>query len=94
MGYFRGRNDSISIVAGTNLLVGGDEQVYESEYIAGHENFTMSHLPNDVAVIRVNRDIEFNDKVQPIELPAEDFTKVNYPVVLSGWGSTSVIIFF
>lgn len=49
-------------------------------------------LRNDVALIRVDRDIEFNDKVQPISLPTEDFNKVNYPAVLTGWGLTSVSV--
>ena len=81
-------------MAGTNLLHGGVEQVYDSEYVAWHEKFSMARLINDVAVVRVNRDIEFNEKVQPIGLPSEDFTKVDYPVILTGWGSTRVSNFF
>ena len=81
-------------MAGTNLLKGGEEQVYDSEYVAWHKKFSMIRLVNDVAVVRVSRDIEFNEKVQPIGLPSENFTKVDYPVVLTGWGSTRVSHYF
>jgi hypothetical protein len=50
----------------------------------------MSKLNNDVGLLRVDQDIVFNDFVQPMELPNEDFSKKNYPAILTGWGSTKV----
>lgn len=80
----------MTVVVGTNLLNGGVGQSYKSDYVAWHKDFSLLKLSNDIGIIRVNRDIEFNDKVQPISLPLEDFTKVDYPVVLTGWGTTKV----
>ncbi|KAL7288898.1 hypothetical protein TKK_0016868 [Trichogramma kaykai] len=77
---------SVTVVAGTNLLNGGNEIVYKSEYIVWHKKFDMFRLVNDVALIRVDKTIEFGEKIQPISLPREDFVKINYPVVLTGWG--------
>ncbi|XP_031783595.1 chymotrypsin-2 [Nasonia vitripennis] len=68
------KHDSLTVVVGTNLLNGGKGQSYKSEYIAWHKDFGMLGLSHD--------------KVQPISLPLEDFTKVDYPVVLTGWGTT------
>lgn len=88
------KHDSVTVVAGTNLLKGGKEQAYKSEYIASHKGFSIFELINDVGVIRVNRDIEFNDKVKPISLPKEDFNEANNRVVLTGWGRVKVFIVF
>lgn len=79
----------ISVVAGTNLLRGGNEQVYEAEYVVWHENYSGSKYTNDVGLIRVNRTIEFNDKVRSTAVSNEDFLKVDYPAVLTGWGKLS-----
>ncbi|KAJ8684312.1 hypothetical protein QAD02_020104 [Eretmocerus hayati] len=81
---------SINVIAGTNLLNGGVEQLYKSEYITAHKNFSMFRLVNDIGLIRVNRDIEFNEKVQPIKLPDREFSKPDMSVVLTGWGTTEL----
>ena len=89
--YFYSRSGkSVEVVAGTNLLNGGEQQSYQSEYIVWHEKYDGSRFINDVALIRIDRDIEFNEKIQPIPLSSEDFTKEDYPVVLTGWGRLSV----
>ncbi|XP_001607871.2 chymotrypsin-2 [Nasonia vitripennis] len=80
--------NALTVVAGTHLLYGGSEQAFKSEYIVWHEKYNSGLFINDVGLIRVDRDIEFNEKVQPIPLPNEDFSKVDYPVVLTGWGRT------
>ncbi|XP_058810750.1 chymotrypsin-2-like [Phymastichus coffea] len=79
----------VTVVAGTVLLNSTDGQTYQSEYIVWHNGFNMLVLRNDIALIRVDRDIQFNDKVRPISLPTEDFNKADYPAVLTGWGRTS-----
>ncbi|XP_058797811.1 chymotrypsin-2-like [Phymastichus coffea] len=82
---------AIEVVAGTNLIEGGNKQVYHSEYITYHENFTLTDVENDIALIRVDKDIKFNDKVQPIALPDPVETyKVGDSAKLSGWGHTKV----
>lgn len=80
----------MKIVAGTNLIHGGKEQVYDSEYVVSHKSWNTPQFSNDMGLIRVSKDIEFNDKVQPIKLPSEDFNKAGHPVVMSGWGTTIV----
>ncbi|XP_058799502.1 chymotrypsin-2-like [Phymastichus coffea] len=80
--------ESIRVVAGTNLLKGGAEQIYRSEYISYHKNFSIGTLQNDVAMIRVSKNIQFNDKVQPISLPKNEFYENGQSVKLTGWGST------
>ena len=63
---------------------------YGSEEIYGHEKYSSLLIRNDIGLIRLNSDIQFDDKVQPVKLPSEDFEKADYPAVLSGWGTTSV----
>ena len=46
---------------------------------------------NDIALLRVSKDIEFNDYVQPIKLASEDYIidpKAIFTV--SGWGKLNV----
>lgn len=81
----------MTVVAGTNLIDGGDgKHIFKSEYIVSHEKYNSMLFANDVGLIRVNRDIEFTEKVQPIQISEETFTKVEYPAVLTGWGRLSV----
>lgn len=41
--------------------------------------------------MRVDRDIEFNDKVKPIQLAKGDFRKSNYSLIYAGWGKNEVM---
>lgn len=78
----------MKVVAGTTLIHGGEEQVYQVEYLVAHKDFSEKKLTNDVGLIRVSKDIEFNDKVQPIALPpkGEEFYKAGDSAKLTGWG--------
>lgn len=49
-------------------------------------------MTGDVALVRIRGPFVFSDKVQPIVLPTEDFTKSNYPATLTGWGLLNVSI--
>lgn len=85
----------MKIIAGTNLIEGGEEQVYQAEYMVSHEHYNKpSFYNNDVGLIRVNEDIVFNDKVQPVKLPVEDFNNTGYPVLVTGWGIYDKVRFF
>jgi prostatin (serine protease 8) len=53
-----------------------------------HPNFNGGVGPNDVALLRLATPLEFNDRVQPISLPAAD-SEPSGDTVLSGWGSIS-----
>lgn len=39
----------------------------------------------DIALIRTNENIQFNELVKPIALPTEN-TPADIPVIVSGWG--------
>ncbi|XP_049888035.1 chymotrypsin-2-like [Pectinophora gossypiella] len=77
----------IRVVVGTNsLLVGGER--YSVDAIINHEGFNNALITNDVSLLKVSRDIEFNDRVQPIQLP-DDNTEGGAQLLLSGWGRVS-----
>jgi hypothetical protein len=59
-----------------------------------HENYDFQDTTNDVALITLEKDVVFNDKIQPACLPPKDFS---YPKVtdqknekgfIAGWGRT------
>lgn len=86
---FSFNDTSIAVVLGSNTLnKGGD--VYQSEKIISHPKYSSILIRNDIGLIKVDKDIVFGDKVKPIALPNENFGKIDYPAVLSGWGTTSV----
>lgn len=74
------------------MLKGGEDQTYLSEYMAVHKEYGPGI--NDIGIVRVNRDIEFNDRVHPINLPSEDFVEVDHPAVFTGWGQYLVVKLF
>lgn len=74
---------------GTNILDdGGDE--YQSERVIAHPKYSSALIRNDIGLIKLSKAIVFGDKVKPVSLPNENFSKIDYPAVLSGWGTTSV----
>lgn len=76
----------MNVVAGTNTLnAGGD--VYKTELIILHEKYNFNFTEYDIALMKVDRIITFNDKVQAIDLPTQNIPKVGETAVLSGWGS-------
>ncbi|XP_012272591.1 chymotrypsin-2-like [Orussus abietinus] len=78
---------TLNVVVGTNLL-SEDGEVYQSDYIVRHEKYDPSLIRNDIGLIHVNKDIVYNEKVQPIALPSSNFEDPEHPVLLSGWGTT------
>jgi len=84
-------NTVITVVLGTNTLdKGGDQYFSIKKWIHPYYNSVL--IWHDIALIKVNKDIVFGDKVKPIALPTKNFDKSDYPVILSGWGTTSVNI--
>lgn len=76
------------MVVGSNRLNSGGT-TYSVDLIIVHEEYDNYLIKNDVSLIRVASDIQFNDRVQPIALPAND-TEAGAPLLLSGWGTTTV----
>lgn len=76
------------MVTGSNILdEGGD--TYKIEKLIGHSGYVPQTITNDIALIKLQEEIKYNDKVQPIKLPEKD-TGCSVELVLSGWGTTTV----
>lgn len=85
----RGRDvNEFNILVGTNDLNSGGTY-YKPEAYVKHESFNRPAFANDVAVIRVNGSIEFNDRVQPIEYSPDEVPN-DADVQLTGWGRLRV----
>ncbi|CAK9804052.1 unnamed protein product [Anthophora quadrimaculata] len=77
----------ITVQVGTTQLKSGGES-YAAEKIVAHSGFSSLTLVNDVAIIRVDRNIAFNNLVQPIALATGSRTFEGSSCILSGWGTT------
>lgn len=75
---------SLEILVGTNDLTSGGTY-YKVERFITHEKFRKYLLANDIAVIRVQGKIEFNNRVQPIEPSPEEMAN-GASLTLTGWG--------
>jgi secreted trypsin-like serine protease len=58
-----------------------------------HPNYFHNfHEVNDIALLELSEDLEFNEKIQPIALPDEDFDETSYldksrsKFMVAGWG--------
>ncbi|XP_032516150.2 chymotrypsin-2-like [Danaus plexippus] len=78
---------TMKVFVGTNSLTNGGNS-YSVDKIIIHENFSYSEIKNDVSVIKVAKDIIFNELVQPIQLPDVN-TLGGANLTLTGWGTTS-----
>ncbi|XP_055385766.1 chymotrypsin-1-like [Condylostylus longicornis] len=77
--------NAMSIRAGTNVI-GVDGQVRQAEAVYVHEKYRMNL--NDVAVIKLSKPLEYNSKIQEIEMDRGD-APVGAIVTISGWGKTA-----
>ncbi|KAK2584858.1 hypothetical protein KPH14_006295 [Odynerus spinipes] len=75
----------VEVHAGT-VYLNKQGDVYPAEKLIAHPNFSSSKLINDVALIRVSKDIEFNEFVQPIQLASNNNVKAGDVAILTGWG--------
>lgn len=56
-----------------------------------HPQFNPDNYDQDIAIVWLMRDFEYGLKVQPIELPTQDFPiPVDQQAVVTGWGATKV----
>lgn len=79
---------SLKVLVGTNDLTKGG-QYYNVTKLTPHENYNNPRFAYDIAVIKLQEKIEFNEKVQPIELSKEEVPD-GAQVQLTGWGRLSV----
>uniref|UniRef100_A0A182PHN9 Peptidase S1 domain-containing protein n=1 Tax=Anopheles epiroticus TaxID=199890 RepID=A0A182PHN9_9DIPT len=64
---------------------------FSTSGIVAHPGYTPTNIRNDIAVVRLNSPITFNDRVQPIRLPARSDTRQfgGFTGTVSGFGRTS-----
>lgn len=80
----------IEIMVGTNDLTSSGKY-YNVAKLTAHENYNNPRLAYDIAVIKLQDKIEFNEKVQPIELGKEEVPE-GAQVQLTGWGLLKICI--
>lgn len=71
-------------MTGSNYL-DHDGDFYNVSQIIPHETFSSLLKTNDIGILKVDRPIVFNLKVQPINLPVDDIGS-GESLTLSGWG--------
>nr|AAK72504.1 putative chymotrypsin-like protein [Aedes aegypti] len=70
---------------------GSEQRRLVAEFIV-HEDYQGGVSPDDIAVIRVDKPFELNDKVKAVKLPKQ-LEQFDGDVTLSGWGSVSTTVF-
>lgn len=83
---------SVQILVGTNSLSGGGQK-YQPEKFIMHEKYNQPQFANDIALIKLNGQIEFNERVKPIEL-GKDEVEDGVELKLTGWGRIRVSILY
>jgi secreted trypsin-like serine protease len=63
-------------------------QVRQAQNVTVHPDYNEDTIKNDLALVRLDRPVDFNENVQPACLPGPD-PKPDSEVVLIGWGVTS-----
>lgn len=86
------RPENIKILVGTNDLKSGGKLYPVSKLIA-HEDYNQPHFANDVGLILIDGEIEYNEKVQPIKY-SNKFVKGGTKLRVTGWGRLSVCTTF
>ncbi|XP_046430238.1 chymotrypsin-2-like [Neodiprion fabricii] len=76
----------MSAVVGTNTLDQGGLS-YLARSVIVHPEYNALLIRNDIALVELGLSLIYTSKIRPILLPTEDFTKANYPAVLTGWGT-------
>lgn len=80
--------EQIEIVAGSLSLVEGGER-YDVEKIIPHEYYNPMIIRDDIALVKLNQSITYNDNVQPVAL-CDHYVNGGQEMLLTGWGLTSV----
>lgn len=77
------------MLVGTNSLSSGGTR-YNTNKTFVHENYTRSNYAYDVALLRVQTPIEFNEKVQPIKISSKVIEPGTENLKITGWGLLNV----
>lgn len=76
----------LRVITGTVLYDKPDATYFVEEHYV-HCNYNYPELHNDIALIRLNDSIKWNDYTKPIALPDQPLPSGS-KVLLTGWGST------
>lgn len=79
---------NLEVYVGSNDVKKGGTY-YKVEKFFTHEKYNQPNFANDIAVIRVQGSITFNDKVQPIVYSSEEVPD-GAALQLTGWGRLRV----
>lgn len=67
----------------------------EVEQLIPHEEYGLNDdYTHDIGLIKLKKEIKFNEKVQPVNLPTSDNIERKFTAVLTGWGRIQVTIGF
>lgn len=81
---FRKKSEDIEIVAGTNKLQSGGLR-YKIDKAISHEEFGNPPFSHDIALVRLQKSIQFGDNVQPIKY-SKKVVEAGAHLQVSGWG--------
>lgn len=56
------------------------------EVIYVHKDFNLRLMKNDIALVRLSREVEFTDHIQPICLPSSLASYDHKKLYVAGWG--------
>lgn len=85
---------NLNVVVGDHDVSTGSENnstvVHSIKTLIPHANYNSATGQNDIALIRLNEDIKYNDAVGPVCLPWKFRNNKfeNEPVTIAGWGAT------
>ncbi|KAF5287783.1 hypothetical protein FQA39_LY15719 [Lamprigera yunnana] len=77
----------MTVVVGTNKVNAGGV-THSISSVVYHSEYTIVTARHDIGLIKLDSEISFNEKVQPIELNTDNIEE-NVECVLSGWGRLS-----
>jgi len=62
---------------------------YEIERKVVHPSYVAATFQNDIALVRLNRDVQYREHIIPVCLPAPSEDFVGAKAVVIGWGRTA-----
>ncbi|CAG9769235.1 unnamed protein product [Ceutorhynchus assimilis] len=90
LGEYDTRNETDCIYTKFGSDCADPPEYFNFERIIVHESFSSNGTANDIALIRVDRDIQFTNYIKPICLPAGSSFRLkgNENFSITGWGRT------